>query len=244
MSVVTGQRRPTSGYVQVNGFSAVHQRRQVAECLGYAPQFDILWPDLTPAEHIRIFADLRGLKYADEVQSIKAARWAAQRAGLAPLDEGDDDADMIDADLDTLDTPEGGETRSLKNNLTTKQALEKLIKMRLQDVALEPQANVISRSLSGGMRRRLTLCLALVGNPPVLLLDEISTGLDPISRRKIWDVILRSKTDRTVILTTHSMEEADTLSDRLAIMALGVLRCIGSSSHLKRKYGMGYRVDI
>ena len=111
-------------------------------------------------------------------------------------------------------------------------------------MALEASTNVISRSLSGGMRRRLTLCLALVGNPPILLLDEISTGLDPISRRKIWDVILRSKTDRTVILTTHSMEEADTLSDRLAIMALGILRCLGSSSRLKRKYGMGYRVDI
>lgn len=94
------------------------------------------------------------------------------------------------------------------------------------------------------MRRRLTLCLALVGNPPILLLDEISTGLDPISRRKIWDVLLRSKTDRSVLLTTHSMLEADTLSDRICIISYGILRCFGTSSRLKRRYGMGYRVDI
>lgn len=134
--------------------------------------------------------------------------------------------------------------KKLNGKMTKAQALAKLTKMRLQDIALESSSTVVSRSLSGGMRRRLTLCLALVGNPPILLLDEISTGLDPISRRKIWDVILRSKTDRSVLLTTHSMEEADTLSDRLAIMAYGVLRCLGTSSRLKRKYGMGYRVDI
>lgn len=156
------------------------------------------------------------------------------------MDEGDDDADEDEPNEETV----GGEEAALRKTLTDKEALAKLTKMRLQDVALEASTNVISRSLSGGMRRRLTLCLALVGNPPILLLDEISTGLDPISRRKIWDVILRSKTDRTVILTTHSMEEADTLSDRLAIMALGILRCLGSSSRLKRKYGMGYRVDV
>ncbi|CAL6089113.1 ABC_transporter family protein [Hexamita inflata] len=236
LSVITSQLRPTSGYIQVNGLSCAHQRRQVAEMLGYAPQFDILWPDLSPAEHIRIFADLRGLSYEEEVASIKNARWAAQRAGLAPLDEEDEE----ETGTETVET----ETASLQKRMTKKEALAKLIKMRLQDVALDQSLNTVSRQLSGGMRRRLTLCLALVGNPPVLLLDEISTGLDPISRRKIWDVILRSKTDRSVLLTTHSMEEADTLSDRLAIMAYGVLRCIGSSSRLKRKYGMGYRIDI
>ena len=94
------------------------------------------------------------------------------------------------------------------------------------------------------MRRRLTLCLALVGNPPVLILDEITTGLDPISRRKIWDVILKSKTDRTVLLTSHLLDEVDVLSDRICIFAHGVARCLGSSDHLKSKYGMGYRVDI
>ena len=94
------------------------------------------------------------------------------------------------------------------------------------------------------MRRRLTLCLALIGDPPILLLDEVSTGLDPKSRQTIWNVILRSKTNRSVLLTTHSMEEADALSDRLAIMAFGALRCIGTAAHLKKKYGMGYRLDI
>lgn len=116
--------------------------------------------------------------------------------------------------------------------------------MRLTDVGLKDKANYKSGSLSGGMKRRLTLCLALVGNSPMLLLDEISTGLDPVSRRKVWDCVLRAKTDRSVILTTHSMEEAETLSDRIAIMSLGKLRCVGTSARLKRRYGMGYRVDI
>ena len=98
----------------------------MAEQLGYAPQFDILWPDLTPAEHIRIFADLRGLRYQDEVESIKQARWAAQRAGIAPVDEGDDEDDA-EANDETVE----GEVAALRKTLTDKEALAKLTRMRL-----------------------------------------------------------------------------------------------------------------
>lgn len=239
MSIITGQLRPTSGYVQVEGYSCQHQRRQVAEHLGYAPQFDVLWPDLSPAEHIRIFADLRGLDYGSEIQSIRNAYMAAERAGIAPMINEDEDELAENAE-----TVENEEKPLIKPRQSKKQLLDQLIRMRLRDVGLSDKMRTPSKSLSGGMKRRLTLCLALVGNPPILLLDEVSTGLDPISRRKIWDVILRSKTDRSVLLTTHSMEEADTLSDRIAIMAFGVLRCVGKSDRLKRKYGMGYRVDV
>ena len=68
--------------------------------------------------------------------------------------------------------------------------------------------------------------------------------MDPETRFAIWDTVKKMQQSMTILMTTHSMEEADTLSDRLAIMALGILRCLGSSSRLKRKYGMGYRVDI
>ncbi|KAG0094319.1 hypothetical protein BGZ93_007353 [Podila epicladia] len=71
-----------------------------------------------------------------------------------------------------------------------------------------------------------------------------STGLDPVVRRVIWDIINRVKVNRTVMLTTHSMEEADILSDKIAIMTLGRLRCMGTSLHLKELYGSGFRLNI
>ncbi|GIQ91278.1 ABC transporter A, ABCA, partial [Kipferlia bialata] len=123
--------------------------------------------------------------------------------------------------------------------------VDTMIHEHLSDVALQDAVDVPVRALSGGMRRRLTLCIAFLGAPHIVFLDEPTTGLDPVNRRRVWDLVSRSKThDRTIVLTTHSMEEADTLSDRIGIMAHGTLRCIGSSAHLKRKYGMGYRLDI
>jgi ABC-type multidrug transport system ATPase subunit len=68
--------------------------------------------------------------------------------------------------------------------------------------------------------------------------------MDPISRRYVWDIIQEAKVGRAIILTTHSMEEADLLGDRIAIMALGQLRCIGSSLRLKQRFGSGYRLSV
>ncbi|KAF9925032.1 hypothetical protein BGZ67_008934 [Mortierella alpina] len=98
--------------------------------------------------------------------------------------------------------------------------------------------------LSGGEKRRVSIAIALLGDNSVIFLDEPSTGLDPAVRRVIWDIINRVKVNKTVVLTTHSMEEADILSDRIAIMTLGRLRCIGTSLHLKQLYGTGFRLDI
>ncbi|KAF9289189.1 hypothetical protein BGZ68_009887 [Mortierella alpina] len=98
--------------------------------------------------------------------------------------------------------------------------------------------------LSGGEKRRVSIAIALLGDNSVIFLDEPSTGLDPAVRRVIWDIINRVKVNKTVVLTTHSMEEADILSDRIAIMTLGRLRCIGTSLHLKELYGAGFRLDI
>ncbi len=68
--------------------------------------------------------------------------------------------------------------------------------------------------------------------------------MDPVNRRALWDVIEELKQESAIILTTHSMEEADILGDRIGIMAFGKLRAIGNSLHLKQKYGSGYRVEI
>ncbi|KAJ6358989.1 hypothetical protein OIU76_000667 [Salix suchowensis] len=99
----------------------------------------------------------------------------------------------------------------------------------LAKVKLTESARVRSRSYSGGMRRRLSVAIALLGDPKLVILDEPTTGMDPISRRHVWDIIQNAKKGRAIVLTTHSMEEADILSDRIGIMAKGRLRCIGNS---------------
>eukprot|EP00762_Andalucia_godoyi_P004199 ANDGO_05443.mRNA.1 hypothetical protein len=115
---------------------------------------------------------------------------------------------------------------------------------RLAGVDLSSVANVVSGSFSGGMRRRLSCAISLIGDPLILYLDEPSTGLDPISRRALWGMLEEAKTGRAMMLTTHSMEEADVLGDRIAIMAKGKIRCLGSSLHLKNKFGAGYRLSF
>lgn len=167
----------------------------------------------------------------------------------------------------------------------------------LEQVQLTAAANKRSASYSGGMKRRLSVALALLGGPQMVFLDEpstgkctwavmlcdvqalshkaiqivlhplshdphlpsratsadpdkcpahagclISAGMDPISRRAVWDAINAAKQQAAVVLTTHSMEEADALGDRIAIMVRGRMRVLGGSLTLKQKYGNGYQV--
>lgn len=98
-----------------------------------------------------------------------------------------------------------------------------------------------ARQYSGGMKRRLSVAISFVGNPLVVYLDEPSTGLDPASRRNLWDVVKSSKRDRAIVLTTHSMEEAEMLCDRLGIFVDGQLVCIGNPKEITSRYG-GYLV--
>ncbi|KAJ4907158.1 ABC transporter A family member 7 [Raphanus sativus] len=93
---------------------------------------------------------------------------------------------------------------------------------------------------SGGMKRRLSVAISLIGNPKVVYMDEPSTGLDPASRKNLWTVIKRAKQNTAIILTTHSMEEAEFLCDRLGIFVDGSLQCIGNPKELKGRYGGSY----
>ncbi|KAF6266062.1 hypothetical protein COO60DRAFT_1697444 [Scenedesmus sp. NREL 46B-D3] len=111
----------------------------------------------------------------------------------------------------------------------------------LEQVQLTPAAGKRSSSYSGGMKRRLSVALALLGGPQLVFLDEPSTGMDPISRRAVWDAINAAKQQAAVVLTTHSMEEADALGDRIGIMVRGRMRVLGGSLTLKQKYGNGYQ---
>lgn len=94
---------------------------------------------------------------------------------------------------------------------------------------------------SGGNKRKLSTALALVGNPPIVFLDEPTTGMDPATRRYLWDVLISvTKEGRSIVLTSHSMEECEALCTRLAIMVNGRFKCLGSIQHLKNKYGSGF----
>ncbi|KWX13568.1 ABC transporter family protein [Giardia duodenalis assemblage B] len=112
----------------------------------------------------------------------------------------------------------------------------------LEAVGLMEKADTPSKSLSGGMRRRLSVAIALTGSPSVLYLDEPSTGLDPESKRQLWNVILRVRSNRAILLTTHAMDEAEALCNRIFIMVAGQLKCIGTCSYLQRKFGNGYEL--
>ncbi|KAJ4824173.1 hypothetical protein Tsubulata_111903 [Turnera subulata] len=93
------------------------------------------------------------------------------------------------------------------------------------------------KAYSGGMKRRLSVAISLIGDPKVVYMDEPSTGLDPASRSSLWNILKQAKKDRAIILTTHSMEEAEHLCDRLGIFVDGSLQCIGNPNELKSRYG-------
>ncbi|KAJ1278486.1 hypothetical protein BS78_04G083300 [Paspalum vaginatum] len=97
---------------------------------------------------------------------------------------------------------------------------------------------------SGGMKRRLSVAISLIGDPKVVYMDEPSSGLDPASRRALWNAVMTAKQNRAIILTTHSMEEAEALCDRIGIMVNGSLQCIGNSKEMKAKYGGTYVLTV
>uniref|UniRef100_A0A2R8N2T9 ATP binding cassette subfamily A member 3 n=1 Tax=Callithrix jacchus TaxID=9483 RepID=A0A2R8N2T9_CALJA len=118
------------------------------------------------------------------------------------------------------------------------------VKEMLHTLGLDDKRDSPSRFLSGGTRRKLSIGIALIAGSKVLMLDEPTSGMDAISRRAIWDLLQQQKRDRTIVLTTHFMDEADLLGDRIAIMAKGELQCCGSPLFLKQKYGAGYHMTL
>mgnify|MGYP003309445260 CR=1 FL=1 len=110
-------------------------------------------------------------------------------------------------------------------------------------VGLSDHADKAAGRLSGGMKRKLAVAVALVGGPSVVLLDEPSSGLDPGAQRNLWDLIKVTMKGRAVVLTTHSMGEADLLCDRVGIMVKGTMRCIGTPQELKERYAAGYEIS-
>jgi ATP-binding cassette subfamily A (ABC1) protein 3 len=196
MGMLTAEFPPTSGDATLAGFSVSREPEKTRRRIGYCPQFDAHFANLTGREHVELYASIKGvpLKFVKEASASK-----------------------------------------------------------LKEVGLNEEASDrLSATYSGGMKRRLSLACATIGQPQIVFLDECSTGVDPVARREIWQLIsdmvsgenVPEEERTSVILTTHSMEECEALCPRIGIMANGRLRCLGSAQHLKSKFGQGYQVEM
>ena len=125
--------------------------------------------------------------------------------------------------------------------------VHQLVTSMIEEMSLSEFTNKISGRMSGGNKRKLSVAISMIGNPPIILLDEPSTGMDPEARRFMWSVIHKMSTKgkkSSVIMTTHSMDEAETLCRRMGIMVNGEFVCIGTANEIKEKYGYGFEADI
>ncbi|RVE68758.1 hypothetical protein OJAV_G00094540 [Oryzias javanicus] len=186
--MLTGDECTTGGEAFINGHSILKDLLRVQQSIGYCPQFDALFDDMTAREHLELYTRLRGVPWKDQA---KVVQWALEKLELSKY----------------ADRPAG--------------------------------------TYSGGNKRKLSTAIALIGYPPLIFLDEPTTGMDPKARRFLWNLILDIiKTGRSVVLTSHSMEECEALCTRLGIMVNGRFKCLGSIQHLKNRFGDGYMITV
>jgi ABC-type multidrug transport system ATPase subunit len=205
------------GDAYIGGWSITHHRRRAQQLLGVCPQYSVLWDCLTVEEHVKFYAILKG-GLPQEVESTT------------------DESDCEDQEMQLEDKTEGYSrcSRLCRRRSNTVQRV--LLQMGLWHKRRTPASN-----LSGGMQRRLSVACALVGDPALIVLDEPSSGLDPVSRARLWKALLRAKSafndpgsERTsaaaLLLTTHSLAEARYGLVALFAAALHV-RCAANSLH-------------
>ena len=187
LEMLSGMTRPTSGDAMLYGFKLSSELAYIRKSLGFCPQHDVLYPELTVMQHLCFYGKLKGLNGLDLSEAVATA---------------------------------------------------------VSNVGLEEKVHEKSRALSGGMKRKLSLAIALIGDSKIVFVDEPTSGVDPWSRRNMWEIIQNHREGRVIILTTHFMDEADLLGDRIAIMSEGKLKCCGSSLYLKQVYDAGYKLTF
>ena len=114
----------------------------------------------------------------------------------------------------------------------------------INKIDLKGKKDSICKTLSGGEKRKLCIALALVGNSQLVLLDEPTSGMDVMAKRALWDFLKEYKKEKIIILTTHSLDEAEYLGDRIGIMSSGDFICSGTSSYLKSEYPCGFNLNL
>ena len=128
----------------------------------------------------------------------------------------------------------------IKGSQVNRQEIDELI----TKIDLLPKKNALCSTLSGGQKRKLCIALALIGNSRIILLDEPTSGMDVMARRSLWEFLKNYKKDKIILLTTHFLDEAEYLGDRIGIMTDGQYICCGSSSYLKSKYPCGFNINL
>ncbi|XP_054622717.1 ATP-binding cassette sub-family A member 5 isoform X2 [Dunckerocampus dactyliophorus] len=189
MNILCGICPPTDGSASIYGSPVAEMADgpEMKQLVGICPQFNITFDVLTVAEHLRIFAAIKGIPAAD-----------------------------VDAEVTKV----------------------------LKDLDLEKIMTAQAKNLSGGQKRKLSVGIAILGDPKILLLDEPTAGMDPCSRHQVWSLLKSRRAGRVIVLSTHYMDEADILADRKAVISQGQLKCVGSSMYLKIKCGVGYHLRM
>ena len=125
--------------------------------------------------------------------------------------------------------------------------INQIVNAVIYEMRLEEFIKKMAGRLSGGNKRKLSVAISMLCNPPIILLDEPSTGMDPEARRFMWSIIHKMSTmgkKSSIIMTTHSMDEAETLCKRMGIMVNGEFVCLGKANEIKNKYGYGYELNL
>ncbi|XP_067683949.1 phospholipid-transporting ATPase ABCA3-like [Haliotis asinina] len=171
-------------------------------------------------------AIVNGYDINNDIQSVR------QSLGLCPQHNILFDSLTVQEHLEFFACLKGCSSKDVQSEVTN----------MINEVGLRHKTYSESRHLSGGQKRKLSVGIALIGGSKIVILDEPTSGMDPAARRQTWDILQRNKQGRTMLLTTHFMDEADLLGDRIAIMAEGVVKCCGTSYFLKKLYGAGYHL--
>ena len=128
----------------------------------------------------------------------------------------------------------------IKGSAINKKEIDDLI----NQIELSPKKNSLCSTLSGGQKRKLCIALALIGDSQIILLDEPTSGMDVMARRSLWEFLKKYKKNKILLLTTHFLNEAEYLGDRIGIMSDGHFLCSGTSSFLKSKYPCGFNINL
>eukprot|EP00924_Labyrinthula_sp_SR-Ha-C_P000001 maker-scaffold_101-snap-gene-0.3-mRNA-1 protein AED:0.17 eAED:0.19 QI:0/0/0/1/0.5/0.33/3/0/1862 len=185
LRILSGAYKPTKGDARVYGAQLTKSLDKIRSSLGFCPQENLLYPELTVFEHLKFYLKVKGV---------------------------------------------GGNERVL-------------VERSAAEVGLSTKLHTRASSLSGGMKRRLSLAISMVGGSKVVFVDEPTSGVDPWNRRALWDILKNCKEGRVIILTTHFMDEAEILGDRIAIMSEGTVKCNGSFLFLRDAFGAGYQLS-
>jgi len=176
--MLTTLLKPTSGTIEIEGINYSTGGYQILKDIGYVPQKDALYQNLTTWENIDFF--------------FSAYRYDGNRK-------------------------------------------DRIIKI-LKDIDLVNAKDVFAKNLSGGMAKRLSIACAITHQPKIILFDEVTMGLDPVAREKIWELTKKLKENATIILTTHYMDEAEKLCDELIILRNGKIIASGSPAEIINKF--------